>query len=452
MKTYQLIAFTTALFIVLFYNETLGLNVGILGLVFSILIIIDTPKSRRSGSFLFVIGMSFLSACAFAWYGDFASFLALFLSVFLSAFLSRTNSLKPLLVIPVFAFNFLGFIYRFFVDSHWLPPFKTNRILQRVVSVLVIPALFVGAFLAIYSAGSENFANVWKNWNWNLDLWQFIVLAAVGFFVSYNIWYFSIPGYFFKQNHFLKNEFLQEDKIARPTWQFLDLNAERSSGVISFLLLNGLLAFFIIVYNVEQFSGWHQVSAAQLSENTHERVGAVIVSIIMAVFVIMFYFKSHFNFDEKAKPLRVLALIWVVLNAILVLSSMVVNAEYVINFGITYKRLGVFAFLILCLLGLYFTLIKLHHKRTNAFLFNRMIWFFYGLVLICSFINWGGIATRYNLKHQKGDANFLKTFSFNEHLINKGEEKGANAEVEIDEYPDNSTWLSHVLYFETLGD
>ena len=109
-------------------------------------------------------------------------------------------------------------------------------------------------------------------------------------------------------------------RVPKATYSFLDLAAERMSGVISFVLLNVLLVFFIITYNYEQF--YEAIKTpVQLSEETHERVNAVIMSIVMAILVIMFYFKAGFNFDPKAGLLKILAKIWIFLNAILVVSA-----------------------------------------------------------------------------------------------------------------------------------
>ena len=60
-------------------------------------------------------------------------------------------------------------------------------------------------------------------------------------------------------------------------------------------------------FNYEQFVELPKATANQLAEETHERVGAVIASIVMAIGVIMFYFKGSFNFDTQAKSLKVLA-------------------------------------------------------------------------------------------------------------------------------------------------
>ena len=62
----------------------------------------------------------------------------------------------------------------------------------------------------------------------------------------------------------------------------------------------------------------------------------------MAIVVIMFYFKGSFNFD-KMQILKILAQIWFSCNAILVISALK-NTEYIYYLGLTYKRLGVYAF------------------------------------------------------------------------------------------------------------
>ncbi len=86
--------------------------------------------------------------------------------------------------------------------------------------------------------------------------------------------------------------------------------------------------------------------------------------------------------------MKISAKIWILLNAVLVLSAAAKNFEYIVNYGFTYKRLGVFLFLLLALTGLALTFIKIQKKKRNAYLFNTMVWYIYGTILLCSFINW----------------------------------------------------------------
>ena len=199
-------------------------------------------------------------------------------------------------------------------------------------------------------------------------------------------------------------------------------------------------------------------SPVKLSAETHERVNAVIMSIIMSIVVIMFYFKSSFNFDPKAGLLKILAKVWIVLNAVLIISTMIKNSEYIINYGFTYKRLGVYAFLILALIGLVTTFIKIQKQKRNIFLFNTMAWYIYGVILVCSYINWGGIITSENMKRRDFALNYHKTqINFSEkQLLKYAEEKHDNAlkfeilNLERVKFQRNEKFLSKVLYYQNL--
>jgi len=212
-----------------------------------------------------------------------------------------------------------------------------------------------------------------------------------------------------------------------------------------------------MTFNYEQFYEMAK-TPNQLSEETHERVIAVILSIVMAILVIMFYFKSTFNFDPKAGVMKILVKIWIILNTVLVISAMLKNLEYIVNYGFTYKRLGVCAFLILSIVGLLLTFIKIQMKKRNAYLFNAMTWYFYGTVLVCSYINWGGIVTSQNVNRNNFDADYhLKSVNFSEkHLLKYAEEKqNAKLKKDVLEKVENQraeTFLSKVFYYETIQE
>ncbi len=245
-------------------------------------------------------------------------------------------------------------------------------------------------------------------------------------------------------------------KIQKPTFAFLDIDSERTSGLVSFSALNILLLIFITTYNYEQFFEVTK-SGNSLSSETHERVNAVILSIVMAILFILFYFKKGFNFDDKAKSLKISAKIWIVLNAVLVISASLKNSEYISNYGLTYKRLGVYAFLAMALIGLIFTFIKIQKKKTNAFLFNKMFWACYGLILACSYVNWGGIITSNNIKRKDFEADYhLNFINYNGQIMLYYAGKTGNIEMKnqlierIASYQKES-FLSKILYYEFIN-
>ena len=360
-----------------------------------------------------------------------------------------------LMIFPVMIVNVFTFPFRLLRIDQWLPTKRMGGATQKFISVLLIPiALFV-VFFAIYSAGSDHFADLIKNINWDFNFWQMCCLAVLGLCVGFNFWNFYVERILYKSNHYLDDDFTEKTMESKSTYSFLDIDSERKSGVISFVMLNILLVFFIFTYNYEQF---YQVvkSPNVLSEETHDRVGAVIISIIMAVAVIMFFFKSTFNFDPKAKSLKILAKNWIVLNAVLVLSTLLKNSEYIINYGLTYKRLGVYAFLGLSLFGLGITFYKIWKKKTNAFLFNKAFWSVYAMILLTAFINWGGMITKYNLSKSSFDTNYLlNNVEFNdkemlEFTKSKGLTDDYKAIVEKVKNYQKQSFLSKSLYYETI--
>ncbi|RKS96037.1 DUF4153 domain-containing protein [Chryseobacterium defluvii] len=455
MKTHHYIFLTTALFVVLFYDENVGLNLGVLGTIYALLTLFRTPEKNRTKTFLFLFATSVLSSAAFAWYGDFPSFLAVVSSLLLLGYRSKNRRMKILLLIPVFIVNCFTFICRFFSFDDWLPKRNMSGLGQKILAFVLIPLFLLAIFFAIYSVGSEHFAHLFENIELDVNIWQLICITALGFFIAFNFWSYLVEKYIYKQNPILNDHFGEKAKIQKSTYSFLDLDSERMSGVISFFVLNVLLIFFIITYNYEQF---YEVikSPAQLSDETHERVIAVIMSIAMAIMVIMFYFKSGFNFDPKAGKLKILAKIWILLNAVLILSAAVKNSEYIINYGFTYKRLGVYAFLILSLIGLVATFIKIQYQKTNAYLFNTMTWYLYGTILVCSYINWGGIITSQNMKRKDFVLDYHKReINFNDkgllkYAKEKQDDKLKKEILDKVKVQQNESFLSKIGYYQTI--
>ena len=455
MKTHHYIFLTAFLFVILFYDQDMGLNFGILGIIYAVLTLFKTPQKNRTGLLYILTATSILSGIAFAWYGDFSSFLAVVSSLLLLVYKSKNKRMKILLLLPVFIVNCCISLCRFLSFDSWLPQKKVPGLWQKTMAFILIPLLLVSVFFGIYSAGSNHFAALFTNYELDINLWQLFCLSVLGFFIAFNYWNFAVERIIYKANSILSNDFQKDSQIPKATYSFLDLDSERMSGVISFLCLNILLIFFIITYNYEQF---YEVSKtpAQLSEETHERVNAVILSIIMAILVMMFYFKSSFNFDPKAGLMKILAKIWIFLNAILVVSAAVKNYEYILHYAFTYKRLGVFAFLTLSLIGLVLTFIKIQKQKRNAFLFNTMAWYFYGTILVCSYINWGGFIISQNMKRKDFVIDYyFTTVNFSEKGLLKYAEakkdlqlkKTVHAKIKAER---SKTFLSKILYYQTI--
>lgn len=459
MKKHHLILVCSFVFTLLFYNESVGVNLAIFGLILTGFICYFFQNRFTSQTHLVLVVTSILSCLAFAWYGDFVSFLALVLSVIFLQFKTQETNLKTIQVIPLLIINSITSLGRMLMFSQWLPKREIkNDFANKILAYFIIPILFVSLFFCVYALGSDHFSSLFTDYYLDVNLFELILMALLGFYFSFSFWNYFIPESFKGYNSLLDNDFTEEQSSnCRPTFTFLNIDFERKSGEITLVLLNALILVFIATYNYEQF--FEVVEKTKLSSATHERVNAVIFSIIMAVGVMLFYFKRGFNFDEKAKKLKQLSKIWILLNGILILSTIVKNSEYISFFGLTYKRLGVYAFLGLAIIGLVFTFLKITKQKTNAYLFNQMIWYCYGTILLCSFVNWGNLITTYNISVNKGiSPEFLKTLNFNEAYrqnyfpdssipsINDFDNHG-NVENE-----QRKNFLSKALYYEFINE
>lgn len=96
-------------------------------------------------------------------------------SLFLVTFKSKNEDLKSLLVLPLFVVNFVTFIGEFFNFKEWLPEKRTSGMTQKIISVFVIPFVFIAIFFGVYSLGSDHFSNFFSTW-------EFFWITVLGFF------------------------------------------------------------------------------------------------------------------------------------------------------------------------------------------------------------------------------------------------------------------------------
>ncbi|HET8572417.1 MAG TPA: DUF4173 domain-containing protein [Edaphocola sp.] len=418
MKKIIALLLGTCAFTALFYHQDTGINFSLLAIFIWILLLVRAGKGKHTPSFRALSAALLLSALSFAWYGDAFSFFALYFSVLATGLHARFPRLKPVLYPLLVAWNYLSFVFRVFFFSYWLPKTKKgNRPGKRFIALFLIPAISGIAFTGIYAAGSDLLARILGRFYIGFDLFSLLLLTALGFFFMFNYWLLWIPREALRLNQRLEDHFCSEKAKtpARPP-AFPDPDTERKSGEISLIVVNLILVFFIFIYNYEQFFS----GAGSLSREVHQRVATIIISIVMAVGLLMFYFRSALNFDPQAKLLKRLAFAWMGLNAILVLSALLKNSEYIFRFGLTYRRIGVYIFLLLSLTGLVFTYLKIKHRRTNAYLANTMLRVFFGTFVICSAVNFSWLVTACNIRfHKDRDIQYLQDMPYNHRLLYK---------------------------------
>ncbi len=283
-------------------------------------------------------------------------------------------------------------------------------------SLFAIPLLIVCAFMVLYSIGNEGFAKaigdflhkIFSSFEWLKDLFslKWILFITLGtFFVGALIW----RNY---ESSFLKMQLNKRYFIAEPetTPTMQGVNDHYWTAFLTLAMLNAL----ILVFNVQEFfnigNQAADTTATAMRYSVHFGTYVLIFSILVAMGLLFYFFKSDLNFVEKTPTLRLLAYAWIVQNALMVVTVAMRNYLYISNYGLAYKRVGVIFFLLLTIFGLITMLLKIKDLRTfsNVVMLNG--WSFYIAMLLISLVNWDVFITKYNLAHtspERLDLRFL---------------------------------------------
>lgn len=406
-----------AVFVALFYNREPGLNFSLFAILAWLAIVITTKKENHNATFWWLSAALGIATGAFAWYGDPVSAFAVFASLVALTCKAHQPVMNVLLIPFAGAANFISFIFRAPVLTGWLPVngIFTTTFYKKAIYYFLIPALLAAVFLVIYSSSSDLFQSFFYI-NWNADFLQIGFLAALGFFLMFCLVHYWAPSQLFLINNKLNDHFQEAYRLSLQDQQHPDAGFYRKSAEISFIMLNILVLFFIVTYCVEQFG--NKNAGGTLSSALHERVYLLIFSIAMAILVIMLFFKGRLNFDIKARLLRNSAYTWILLNLFLAGVVALKNNQYIEAYGLTFKRIGVHIFLLLCITGLLFTILKIKNRKTNVYLASRMLWVFYSTLVIGSVVNWSWIVTKYNLEYQQSfDIDYALGLPYNRQLL-----------------------------------
>jgi hypothetical protein len=181
-----------------------------------------------------------------------------------------------------------------------------------------------------------------------------------------------------------------------PKISILSLKHEFNIAKHLLMSLNVIIAFTLII-------GYYGLLNPEINadrpayEVVHQNTYSLIFSLLLGALVVIYFFRGNLNFYQKSDSIKLLSKVWIVQNGLLALLDFFTNYDYIINHGLTYKRLGVFFFLILTFIGLVFVFIKIDLKHSTFSVLKSGIYTVFFFTVIASPINWDGIIVRYNL-------------------------------------------------------
>lgn len=280
--------------------------------------------------------------------------------------------------------------------------------------IVIIALAVVLIFFLMYRESSIMFYNLTQKINLDFISLPWMVFTLFGALVIYGFYYHnSFDGIGeWDGKHALK---LSPDREENWLDKLMSMDSEQFSGIVLFSLLNILL---LVVNSLDAISIFGNSGSlpqgVSCMQYVHQGVGMLITSIVFAMLIILYYFRGRMNFAANGKWLRLLAVIWIAQNAFMLYSTFWRNDVYILAFGLTYKRIGVFIYLLLTLIGLFVTAWKVYGKKTNAFLIRTNSWLFYGVWVIACFVNWDKMIFENNVSISKSpDFAYLSSLSNN---------------------------------------
>jgi hypothetical protein len=182
--------------------------------------------------------------------------------------------------------------------------------------------------------------------------------------------------------------------------QFFGVDNEKKIAYSVLILLNLMLLMYNIIdvhFVVTELPN-PSSHGATYSQLVHGGINALIFSIVLVILILVFLFRGQLNFEAKP-TLKYLAISWIFLNSVMVITSLIKNYEYVHNWGLTYKRIGVFIYLILALIGLVFCILKIN-QQLSAYRLTRKMGFTFLIAFTClGMVNWNKYIAHHNLTY-----------------------------------------------------
>lgn len=451
----RLLIFATAAFSYLFYQQNAGINFLVFNLVLTGMLLFKNKSLIRNKTWLLAFFMCLTSATGIVVHSSALAVIANIFSLLLLSAFSFSTSSSTIFSLAFSCYSVVtSFVYAIIDASERSAKNEEDvgGVLKayRFFTVFIVLLLCI-LFFALYRQSNPLFA---ENTQWvNFDFISFpwLVFTVAGFFIVYGLFYHrtivQVEGW--ERNlPFYSGERSPERERTNQ--------AELSAGVLLFVFLNLMLIFLNAGdINTIWFEGILPKGTSH-SDFVHNGVSLIILSILIATGLIMFLFRKNFRSLKNAQLLKLLVYAWILQNLIMLFSTAARNQIYISDYNLTYRRVGVYVWLLLAAIGLLITFFRVYRERSNWFLIrsNFSVWF--GFLVLSSTVNWDLMITRYNLNNKPlKEVDFYYLFSLSESTIPDLLEVSRNKDFhqvngELRTYANSSAYEHHSATFRHL--
>jgi len=393
----------------LFYKKSLGINLFLFEMVFiGFLVITKQLILKSKNQKISLVGFLLTSLFTIITHSSFSYFIH-FITLIIFIGVLNYPSVKSL--INALKITFVSF---FVSQKKFLGVvFKSNFKGKNIGSIFwksrifLIPIAIIGLFIIIYSASnpifnnivSEGFEAVFNAFSFIFKDLEILIIITflIGIIIS-NYLIIRTRNQALADNDLLSSENLERKNKGNNNNGMMALKNEYKAAIFLFFTLNILL---FILNSIDIYWVWFNFewTGQFLKQFVHEGTYLLILSIIISIVLVLYFFRNNLNFYKNNKWLKRLSYIWVAQNAILVVSVGIRNFWYINYYSLAYKRIGVIIFLLVTLYGLYSVLVKIRNRKSSSYLLSINSTAIFLVLIVSSLVNWDTVIAKYNFKH-----------------------------------------------------
>ena len=411
-----LVTVLTLLFNDLFWGEKLGLNLIIYGLLAGGGMLLLNPEIRTFRTVQITGAGTLLAMIFLLLHGSGAARFAVISSTmafFGFALQPELRSLAAsLLTIITNLFFSLRALFAEIPALSKAPQPKTR--LRSYLAISIVPLIFVALFWLIFKGANPRFAALSDSLFSSLETFLQTIFAGIslprlmfvllGLFLSlgliFNARIRNFLGWEKSETDTLTRARLREQHRHRLNLldiRMLGLKREYRAAMILVVLVN-ILALVANIIDISWiWFGFEVPDNFSLKQFVHEGTYLLILSILLSMGIMFYYFRGNQNFYKQNRPLRIACKVWIVQNVIMLFSVFLRNYHYIDYHGLAYKRIGVIFFLAITLFGLWTLWNKIERRRTFFHIFRVNAWATYAAMLLIAGINWDMFIAKYNV-------------------------------------------------------
>jgi hypothetical protein len=399
------ILIAAVLFSLLFYGQSVGLNLALFAVLALVLLLFyNLKKFRDRGVLLHSVAYLLSAVLVFVHDSSLSVMANILMFVSLVGAVSESQSSIYLKWLNGLYTSIAGFFHRN-IDrqeasqaSNW----KQKADLPQLAKLIGIPIVFIILFVLLYRQGNPVFEGLIARINFDFINLQWLLFTLMGYYLFSNIAQPVLVEPATSADLSVSNNLLETANFSEAS-----LKKEQQLGTTLLGLLNLLLLVYILT-DIISINAMIVSKASLLSIQVHNGINTLIASIIIAIIIILYFFRGNLNFYAHNRILKNLSFLWISLNVALIVLIAIKNQNYIGAFGLTYKRIGVYVYIFMTLIGLLTTFLKVLNLKNLAFLFRSNTQVAFMTLLVLSGVNWDRRITQYNLTQaQDFDMDYL---------------------------------------------